>query len=207
MVSTLPLMGLAMYFIQKYYLRTSRQLRILELEAVSPILKHITETTEGLSTIRAFGWQTPFQANAIEYIDDSQRPYYLLLALQRWLTLVLNLLVAGVGTLVVALATRIPNSSSGGYIGIALTSILGFAGALSGILQQWTSAEMEIGAVMRTRSFEQTTPLEPVDEDESEPETDWPHGNVTASDLRVVFQYVFNRHYSLILLLANPFLQ
>jgi ATP-binding cassette subfamily C (CFTR/MRP) protein 1 len=187
MFSTLPLMVLAMYFIQKYYLRTSQQLRMLELEAVSPVLKHVTETIEGLSTIRAFGWQTPFQAKAIEYIDNSQRPYYLLLGLQRWLTLVLNLLVAGVGTLVVALALWIPKSSSGGYIGIALTSILGFAAALSGILQQWTTVEMEIGAVTRTRSFEQTTPREPIDEDESEPETDWPYGNVTASDLKVDF--------------------
>jgi ABC-type multidrug transport system fused ATPase/permease subunit len=188
MALALPLMGFAIYWIQKYYLRTSRQLRILELEAISPLIRHVTETAEGLSTIRAFGWQTTFQDNAINHVDDSQRPYYLLLCLQRWLTLVLGLLVAAVGTLVVALAMLIPSSSSGGYIGLALTSVLNFTGALGGILEQWTSAEMQVGAVTRTRSFEKTTPSEYVDDAESEPDADWPSGDVKALDLKVAFQ-------------------
>ena len=189
MASALPLMAFALFWIQKYYLRTSRQLRILELEAKSPVFKHFTETIEGLATIRAFGWQSPFNGHAIEYIDDSQRPYYLLLCIQRWLNLVLNLMVAVVGTLVITLATLIPSSTSGGYIGIALTSILGFTGALSGILQQWTVAEMQVGAVMRTRSFEKNTPCETTDDDESiEPDANWPTGELSVSDLKVAFQ-------------------
>src|ERR1700759_232317 len=163
---TLPLMGFAIYWIQRYYLRTSRQLRILELEALSPLLKHVTETMEGISTIRAFGWQQSFQDSAIHHVDNSQRPYYLLLCLQRWLTLVLGLLVAAVGTLVVTLAILIPSASSGGYMGIALTSILSFTGAIGGILEQWTNAEMQVGAVTRTRSFQKTTPAESVEENE-----------------------------------------
>jgi hypothetical protein len=111
-----------------------------------------------------------------------------LLCLQRWLTLVLGLLVAAVGTLVVALAMLIPSSSSGGYIGLALTSVLNFTGALGGILEQWTSAEMQVGAVTRTRSFENTTLSEYVDDAESEPDADWPSGDVKALDLKVAFQ-------------------
>src|ERR1700744_1139570 len=126
MALTLPFMAVTLYLIQHYYLKTSRQLRILQLEAKNPVFMHFTETSEGLATIRAFGWQSAFGHRALAYIDDSQRPHYLLLSIQRWLNLVLDLFVAAVATLVMVFAMLIPASSSGANIGIALNSILGF---------------------------------------------------------------------------------
>lgn len=32
-----PFLGVLLYFVQKFYLRTSRQLRLLDLEAKSPL--------------------------------------------------------------------------------------------------------------------------------------------------------------------------
>ncbi len=42
-------------------------------------------------------------------LDHSQRPFYLLYCLQRWLTLVLELLVAGIAVVVIVLATQLRN--------------------------------------------------------------------------------------------------
>ncbi|MAD85040.1 MAG: hypothetical protein CL912_18935 [Deltaproteobacteria bacterium] len=59
--------------IQKYY-RTSRQVRILDLEAKSPLYTHFIETLSGLPTIRAFGWSSSFISQNLNLLDASQSP-------------------------------------------------------------------------------------------------------------------------------------
>jgi ATP-binding cassette subfamily C (CFTR/MRP) protein 1 len=196
MVAILPYFGYILYKIQWFYMPTARQLTLMELEAKSPMVKHVTETVEGLSTIRAFGWQEQYQDLAIQCIDSSQRPNYLLACMQCWLAVALNLLVAAIGTLVVALATMIPSSSGGGFIGIALTSVLSLSGALSGILPSWTTVEIQVGAVSRIQFFEKETPSEDDDEKDSvEPDSSWPTGHLEVSDLTVVFEFVTTSYY------------
>lgn len=53
----LPLILLTLYILQKIYLKTSRQLRLLDLESKSLLYTHFTRTLIGLTTIRAFGRQ------------------------------------------------------------------------------------------------------------------------------------------------------
>jgi len=79
--------------LQKFYLRTSRQMRLLDLEAKSPLYSHFIETLSGLTTIRAFGWTEIFREQNLALLDTSQKPYYLLFCIQRWLGLVHDLLV------------------------------------------------------------------------------------------------------------------
>ena len=43
-ILTLPLCVVVVYFVQKYYLRTSRQLRVMELEARSALYSGFYET-------------------------------------------------------------------------------------------------------------------------------------------------------------------
>jgi ABC-type multidrug transport system fused ATPase/permease subunit len=125
MVITLPFTFLAIYYLQKFYLRTSRQLRILELESRSPIYAHFLETLEGLATIRGFGWQAAMTKENIRRLDMSQVPYYLMFCIQRWLALVLDLMVGGLAVIVVALATLLRYSTSPGLLGVSLNAILG----------------------------------------------------------------------------------
>lgn len=79
MAITVPFALMALYFIQKVYLKTSRQLRHLDLENKSPIYSHFVETLEGLITTRAFGWEEPSKEVLFKHLDHSQRPYYTLL--------------------------------------------------------------------------------------------------------------------------------
>ncbi|OJK00423.1 hypothetical protein ASPACDRAFT_1880763 [Aspergillus aculeatus ATCC 16872] len=151
---------LVLYCAQKVYLRTSRQVRFLDLEARSPLYTLFVETLEGLSTIRGLGWQRSFVAECLRRLDDSQKPYYLLYCIQRWLNVVLDLLVAALAVILIALATSLRESTDPGKLGVSLTAIMAFSQTLQEVVSSYTSLETSLGAIARTRSFEMKMPSE-----------------------------------------------
>lgn len=73
-----PFCMLAIWSIQKFYLRTSRQMRHLDLEAKSPLYRLFTETAAGVVTIRAFDWRSDFIEEHLQQLNRSQKPYYMM---------------------------------------------------------------------------------------------------------------------------------
>lgn len=82
------------------------------------------ESLAGLVTIRAFGWEQSFMEQNYKKLDHSQRPYYLLYCIQRWLELVLDLIVGAQAVLVVGLAVWLRSSTSVGLLGVSLNNVL-----------------------------------------------------------------------------------
>ena len=169
-----PVCFLFVYLIQKFYLRTSRQLRFLDLEAKSPLYSIFSETIAGLTTIRAFGWQRALEAKNRHLLDQSQRPFYLLFAVQRWLILVLDLLVGAIAIMLMSLITGLRGVLSGTYVGIALLNVILFGQHLKLVLQYWTMLETHIGAVSRIRNFTTTTEPEDMSQETAPLPPDWP---------------------------------
>lgn len=124
MAITVPFLLIVIILLQHFYLRTSRQLRLLDLESRSPLYSHFMETISGLATIQAFQWQELFSRKNLKLLDASQRPYYLLYCIQRWLTLVLDLMVAAEAVILVGLVIKLKGSVSVGLIGVSLNNIL-----------------------------------------------------------------------------------
>lgn len=124
MAATLPFLIVAVWGLQHVYLKTSRQLRLLDLEAKSPMYSHFLESINGIAIIRAFGWQKQSSDENHKLLDLSQRPYYFLYCVQRWLNLVLDLIVAAEAVIVVGLAFGLRASTSAGLLGVSLNSIL-----------------------------------------------------------------------------------
>ncbi|KAH8680546.1 ABC transporter [Xylariales sp. PMI_506] len=159
MVVTLPACLLVVYIVQKVYLRTSRQLRLLELESRSGVLANFLETVEGISTIRAFQGQDAAKSAHTKSLDISQKPFYLLLCLQRWLKIVLDLIVAAIAVGVIALAVLLHGTTTGGEIGIALNIVLVANTTLLALVEAWTNMEISLGAIARLKNLEsQITP-------------------------------------------------
>lgn len=124
MAVTIPCLTMVVYALQEVYLRTSRQLRLLDLESRAPLYSHFMETLDGLATIRAFGWQSQCDQRCQELLDTSQKPHYMLLSAQTWLNMVLDLIVAAEAIIVIALATSLQAHTDVSLVGVSLNSIL-----------------------------------------------------------------------------------
>lgn len=118
-----PVFGV-LYLIQNIYLRTSKQLRIMDLEAKAPLCTHFLETLSGVVTINAFNWAERNRERNKMLLDRSQVPYYLLESVQQWLALVLSLVVAGMATVLMAVCVALADRVDAGYLGLAMLSLV-----------------------------------------------------------------------------------
>ncbi|KAK3329761.1 P-loop containing nucleoside triphosphate hydrolase protein [Apodospora peruviana] len=189
LAASIPVLAVTLFLVQRYYLRTSRQVRLIDIEAKAPLYKHFIETAQGVASIRAFRWGSAFHDRHRDMLNRSQRPFYILLCVQQWLSLVLDLTVGALAVVLVAVATSTTDSLSAGTLGVALVLTLEFNSLLGQTIQAWTKLETSIGAVARVQQFVQETPSEASGEAASLP-SDWP----PRGDLR--FQNVVARYTS-----------
>ncbi|KAL2062648.1 hypothetical protein VTL71DRAFT_5720 [Oculimacula yallundae] len=186
--AVLPFIMIVVYFIQKFYLRTSRQLRLMDLEAKAPLYSNFLETLSGLVTIRAFGWEKDMEKRSMLLLDASQRPFYLLYCIQRWLSLVVDLMVAVLAVLLVALIVQFRHRMEPGFVGVALLNIMSFSMVLSVVVQHWTMIETSVGAVSRIQSFVKSTNSENLPEECQEVPLEWPsQGSIEVSNLSATY--------------------
>lgn len=135
---------------------------------------HFIESLGGLATIRAFGWQQDVLILANQLLDDSQRPFYLLQCIQRWLTLVLDLFAMGFALILVGLILKFRHNTNSGFTGIALLNLMTLSAIFMGVVTVWTQLETSIGSVSRVKLFEQETPDENLPGEDFVPPKDWP---------------------------------
>ncbi|GKT45640.1 ABC transporter ecdL [Colletotrichum spaethianum] len=117
-----------------------------------------------LRTLRAHALTNPSIRHSYTLIDRSQRPFYILLLTQQWLTLVLDLTTAALAVLVVGLAVRLRATVSVGLTGVSLVQLISFTETLKMLIQFWTALETSIGAVARIKNFSEETPDEVEDD-------------------------------------------
>ncbi|KAI2469971.1 P-loop containing nucleoside triphosphate hydrolase protein [Annulohypoxylon bovei var. microspora] len=158
----------------------SQDLTLVDLPLPVALMVALERTTEVIAqlilTCVASGYLAliiPIIGINLAYLDSSQRPAYLLYCMQRWLTLVLDLLIAGLATLLVGLALALRSRINPGLLGVALSSVVGFGQTLTALLMAWTQLETSLGAITRIRDFERLTPQE-YDGDTSPPNEKWP---------------------------------
>ena len=106
-------------------------------------------------------------------VDSSQRPAYLLIMIQQWLNLVLNLIVMVIAAILTTLAVRLHSNTA--FTGAALVTLMNFGESLSGIITWWTKLETSIGAVARLKAFNEKVKPENKEEEVCVPDEQWPH--------------------------------
>ncbi|KAF4926898.1 ABC transporter FUM19 [Colletotrichum viniferum] len=177
---------LLLWVVQRIYLPTSKRLRILDLEAKTPLYTNFLDTMNGLPTIRAFDWFPHQLARNNTLLDDSQRPLYLLAMAQQWLMLTMNIIVAVVAVLLVALATQLRSDT--GNVGAGLVTLITLGGTLTTIVIAYTGLETSLGAIGRLKAFGEETEREDSVGDDVTPDEAWPmNGHVDIRDVDVSY--------------------
>lgn len=151
------------------------------------ISSQFVESLGGLATIRAFCWSEAFETQSLQRLEDSQRPFYLLLCLQRWLVLILDLITLVFGVILVTLIVTLRDHISPGFAGVALSSLTTFSAIMMNVVTWYTQLEAAIGSIWRIKTFEQETIPEHLHQENNTPPSGWPHSggleicNLTAS--------------------------
>ncbi|KAH8249165.1 hypothetical protein KR032_006949 [Drosophila birchii] len=91
LVLTLPICG-AYYVIQKFYRCSARELQRIENTTNSPVISHLSETIQGVTTIRAYNQQTRFTEILFKRLEANTIAYALLNTSHRWLGVSLDYL-------------------------------------------------------------------------------------------------------------------
>ncbi|KAJ5718166.1 ABC transporter integral membrane type 1 [Penicillium malachiteum] len=185
----IPFMAIFIYMIQRFYLRTSRQIRHLDIEAKAPLYTHFLEIVSGATTIRAFRWHEAFDKKFKPLLDLSQRPVYMLYCIQQCLGFVLDSTVAVMAVALVATVVFLRHMFNSGDVGVALTMLMTFNSSLMQLIKFWTRMETSIGAVARVKNFVATT--EPEESDvapQVEIPASWPvNGSIQISGLTATY--------------------
>ncbi|EWY89932.1 hypothetical protein FOYG_07576 [Fusarium oxysporum NRRL 32931] len=154
LTATLPICVLVVYVVQRVYLRTSRQLRLLQLESQSAVYSSFLESIEGVVSIRSFGWVKQAENSNMACLDKSQKPAYILHCLQLWLNIVLDLVIAAMAVILITLAVFLEGSTTAGQIGMSLNIVLVANSTLLALVTSWTNLEISLGAISRLKTLE-----------------------------------------------------
>ncbi|XP_035257042.1 canalicular multispecific organic anion transporter 1 [Anguilla anguilla] len=141
------------YFVQRFYVATSRQLRRLDSVSRSPIFSHFSETISGLSVIRAYGHQDRFLRHNETTIDHNLKSVYPWIASNRWLAIRLEFL----GNLVVFFAALFAVISRetlySGLVGMSISYALNVTQTLNWLVRMTSELETNIVAVERVNEY------------------------------------------------------
>ncbi|GAB1316363.1 hypothetical protein MFIFM68171_06573 [Madurella fahalii] len=151
-ISVPVLIGI-LWIIQKFYLRTSKQLRLMDIEAKAPLSAFLLETLQGIVSVRAFDRTNEFASRNTKLLNYSQRAAYMLLSVQVWLKMILDFVVTLLAILVTTLAVTFRSSQSLGFLGLALVNLISLSTSFKYLITFWANLETSIGAVARIRRF------------------------------------------------------
>ncbi|NXK16365.1 MRP3 protein, partial [Arenaria interpres] len=162
------------FFVQRFYVATSRQLKRLESVSRSPIYSHFSETVSGASVIRAYRRVKSFVDISDLKMDENQKSYYPGIVSNRWL----GVRVEFVGNCIVLFAALFAviskNSLNAGLVGLSVSYALQVTLSLNWMVRMTSELETNIVAVERIKEYSETETEAPwVIEGKSPPE-DWP---------------------------------
>ncbi|KAK6611115.1 ABC transporter [Botrytis cinerea] len=165
----------AMYFfVGKFYLRSSRDLKRIESIQRSPLFQQFGETLNGVTTIRAYGDEKRFVRDNMLRINTHSRPFIYLWAANRWLSFRIDL----VGDLVAFFAGAFIVSSIGtidaGSAGLSLSYAISFTENVLWMVRLYSMNEQNMNSVERIKEYLDVEQEAAEYIEETEPAKNWP---------------------------------
>jgi len=172
----IPLGALYLY-IQRYYLRTSRELKRLDSISRSPIYAHFQESLGGITTIRAYRQQQRFTLENEWRVDANLRAYFPSINANRWLAVRLEfigsvIILAAASFAIISVVTG--SGLSAGMVGLAMSYALQITASLNWIVRQTVEVETNIVSVERVLEYARLPSEAPDRVSRNKPNISWP---------------------------------
>lgn len=172
----IPLGALYVY-IQRYYLRTSRELKRLDSVSRSPIYAHFQESLSGISTIRAYQQAKRFALENEWRVDANLRAYFPSISANRWLAVRLEfigsiIILSAAGFAIISVTSG--SGLSAGMVGLAMSYALQITQSLNWIVRQTVEVETNIVSVERVLEYAALPSEAPEVISKHRPPTSWP---------------------------------
>jgi len=151
-IAMIPVAAL-FYFIQRYYLNSSRELTRLEGVSRSPIYAHFSETLAGVTTIRAFQEAFRFSSENEKLLDDNQKCYYINISANRWLALRLEFLGACIVTSTVLYTVLASHHIDPGTAGLVITYALAITSNMNWMVRMSCDLENSVVSIERIQEY------------------------------------------------------
>uniref|UniRef100_A0A8C2GQ22 Multidrug resistance-associated protein 1 n=1 Tax=Cyprinus carpio TaxID=7962 RepID=A0A8C2GQ22_CYPCA len=152
----IPPLGLLYFFVQRFYVASSRQLKRLESVSRSPVYTHFNETLLGTSVIRAFGEQQRFIRESDGRVDHNQTAYFPSIVANRWLAVRLEFVGNCIVTFAALFAVMARDSLSPGIMGLSISYALQVTTSLNWLVRMSSEVETNIVAVEKVKEYGDT---------------------------------------------------
>ncbi|XP_076312434.1 ATP-binding cassette sub-family C member 4-like isoform X1 [Tachypleus tridentatus] len=163
------------YILKRFYMATARDIKRLEGITRSPVFSHLSTSLYGLTTIRAFGAQQRFEALFDKYQDHHSSSWFLFISSTRWFGVVLDWLSCIYITMVTWSMVLSSESTSGGNVGLAISSAMMLSGMFQWGVRQSAEVENQMTAVERVMEYSNLPSEAPLEAPtEQQPPPDWP---------------------------------
>lgn len=145
--------------IQSKYRNSSRDIKRISSNSLSPLYTQFTETLQGLTTIRCMGGSLRFKQDFSLKLEENIKAQLSSQAASCWLSMRLQLLGATiVGGCGILTALTSAHTSSPGMVGLAISYALSISSLLNGVLNAFTETEQEMISVERVSQYMKLPP-------------------------------------------------
>ncbi|KAK3912845.1 Canalicular multispecific organic anion transporter 2 [Frankliniella fusca] len=173
-VSVIIPLGVVYFFVQRFYVSTSRQLKRLDAVSRSPIYSHFSETLTGSASIRAYGAVDRFIQEVEARVDKNQKCYFPVAVANRWLAVRLETVGNSIIFFAALFAVLSRGDISSGTVGLSISYALQITLALNWLVRFVSEVENNIVSVERIKEYEETPQELPWTNKQSHVDAAWP---------------------------------
>lgn len=167
------------FFVGKFYLRSSRDLKRLESVQRSPLFQQFGETLSGITTIRAYGDERRFVRDNMLRINTHSRPFIYLWAANRWLAFRIDVIGDFVSFFAGAFVVLSIGKIDAGAAGLSLSYAISFAESTLWLVRLYAMNEQNMNSVERIKEYLDVEQEAVAVIEETRPAQNWPaHGSV-----------------------------
>ena len=91
-----PFILIACYAIMKYYMNTYQEVSRLQSVTCTPVINHLSETWDGVSSIRAFQKENVFMKKFYSLLDNQANSHFWMISLNSWIAIRVEFISMGI---------------------------------------------------------------------------------------------------------------